>query len=155
MDTRSLLDALPLLRARARRLAASRAEAEDLLQTALLGLLEQDSRGRTIDKPLRYVMTSLRHARTANARQARREAPLDDAPEPQIGDASEACLCAEVLRAIDTLPPVDGLLLRMVAAGETSPAALARHLKLPKGTVMSRLSRARARLREVVGEVRE
>lgn len=152
MNLHNLLDIQPALRARARRLSASPSEAEDLLHIALLGLLEQTARGRRIDAPLRYGMTSLRHARSAALRRARREAPLEDAPEPVTGDASEACYCTEVLRLIDTLPPPDRLLLRLVIAGETSPAALARLLNLPKGTIMSRLARARARLRAALGE---
>ena len=40
--------------------------------------------------------------------------------------------------------------MHLVMAGETSPQALATRLGLPKGTVMSRLARARASLRKVM-----
>ncbi len=137
---------------RARRLGVSAAEAEDLAQEAVLAYLEQRAKGRTVDAPLPYMMTALRHAAQLRHRLAARQRPLSAAPEGQTEDASEARLCSEVLGAIDTLPDADRALLRLVAAGETSPQDLSERLHVPPGTVMSRLARARARLRAELGE---
>ena len=49
---------------------------------------------------------------------------------------------------ITHLPPQQARLMALVAEGETSPAVLAKQTGQPVGTVMSRLSRARAALKE-------
>lgn len=143
-------DILTRLRRRARRLAPSATEAEDLVQEALLGYLEQCARGALIAGPLPYMMTALRHAASARSRHAARALPIEAAPEPLAGDGELACYMREVLDAIDALPPGDRDLLRRVVAGETRPSILARQMGVPTGTAMSRLARARNRLRETL-----
>ena len=59
-------------------------------------------------------------------------------------------ICAETLHAIEQLPANQLRLMRYVCAGETSPKQLANLTGWPIGTVMSRLARARERLREVL-----
>ena len=66
-------------------------------------------------------------------------------------DAFAHLALTELEGAIARLPREQALLIRMVAAGETSPADLARRTGWPQGTVMSRLARARARLRREMG----
>ena len=53
--------------------------------------------------------------------------------------------------AIAGLPPEQALVMSLVLQGEFSPQAIARQLNLPVGTVMSRLARARAKLRVYIG----
>ncbi|MDJ0820974.1 MAG: sigma-70 family RNA polymerase sigma factor [Paracoccaceae bacterium] len=137
---------------RACRLGFSVAEAEDLAQEAVLAYLEQCAKGRTVVAPLPYMMTALRHTALLRRRLAARQHPLSAAPEAQTEDASTARLCSEVLGAIESLPARDRVLLQMVAAGETSPQDLSQRLQVPPGTIMSRLARARARLRAELGE---
>ncbi|WP_420011596.1 sigma factor-like helix-turn-helix DNA-binding protein [Tateyamaria sp.] len=60
--------------------------------------------------------------------------------------------CADTLAAIAALPQPQRRLLELVIAGETSPRAIALATGLPLGTVMSRLARARAKLRLVLAE---
>ncbi|MCK0148562.1 sigma-70 family RNA polymerase sigma factor [Marivita sp. S6314] len=142
---------LPRLKARARRLARSPADAEDLCHDACLALLEREAKGARIDRPLPYMMTALRHAAQARFRSAARQDSLDEDDHPQADDASLACFCTEVLAHLDTLPQTDRALLRRVAFEEITPSELAAELDIPVGTIMSRLGRARARLREAVG----
>jgi RNA polymerase sigma-70 factor (ECF subfamily) len=59
--------------------------------------------------------------------------------------------CTELQAAIERLPADQAALMRLVMLGETSPQILAQRVGVPKGTVMSRLGRARARLREEIG----
>ena len=62
-------------------------------------------------------------------------------------DAPRRIACAELAEVMARLPPQQARLLKMVAEGETSPRALSKRIGVPDGTVMSRLARARARLR--------
>ena len=55
--------------------------------------------------------------------------------------------CADTLDAIARLAKPQRQLMELVVAGDTSPRALSEATGLPLGTVMSRLARARARLR--------
>jgi len=142
---------LPRLRARARRLCRSQADAEDLCHDACLALLEREANGAQIERPLPYMMTALRHAAHAQFRTASQQDTLEEDDHPTSDDASLACFCAEVLAHLDTLPQMDRALLRRVAYEEITPSELAEELDIPVGTVMSRLARARARLRDALG----
>lgn len=142
---------LPHLRARARRLARSHADAEDLCHDVCLAMLEREAVGARIDRPLPYMMTALRHAAQAQTRFANRQDPLEDDDHPQADDATLACFCAQVLAHLDTLPPPERALLSRVALEEITPSELADELDIPVGTIMSRLARARSRLREALG----
>ncbi|MEM8579163.1 MAG: RNA polymerase sigma factor [Pseudomonadota bacterium] len=146
---------MPALRRRARRLTRSDDAAEDLLQDTLVRLLARIQGGAQIDDLPRYAMRALTN--TARSR-ARRAVPLDELTEeaaaiPPV--AEDRLACAEALRAIEALPRPQAVLMRRVAQGETSPRALAKATGLPVGTVMSRLSRARATLRADLGRLEE
>ena len=142
---------LTRLRARARRLSQSDADAEDLCHDVCLAMLERQACGARIDRPLPYMMTALRHAAQAQWNTTSRHQVLDDADHPQTDDASLARFCAEVLEHVETLPRADRALLRRVAYEQITPSELAEELDIPVGTVMSRLARARARLRDALG----
>ncbi len=145
--TTPLTDLMPMLQKRARRLTNNPSDAEDLAQETLMRLVKKLDEGRRIDDLPAYAMRTLHN----QARMLWRKAPApeelgeDDASiDPVAMDRLE---CADTLRAISDLPDDQCALMKMVSAGETSPAQLARHTGLPLGTVMSRLSRARVRLR--------
>jgi RNA polymerase sigma-70 factor (ECF subfamily) len=142
---------LSRLRARARRLTRSPQDAEDLCHEVCLAFLEQEALGARIARPLPYMMTALRHAAADRSRRMARETPMDTDHEPQVEDAALACLCSEVLAHLDHLPAPDRALLRRVAFEGVTPSELAEEMEVPLGTIMSRLARARARLRDVVG----
>ena len=142
---------LSRLRARARRLTHSPQDAEDLCHEVCLAMLEQEATGARIARPLPYMMTALRHAAAARSRRLMREVPMEEDVEPQVEDAALACLCSQVLSALDHLPAPDRALLRRVAFEGVTPSELAEELDVPVGTIMSRLARARARLRDIVG----
>ena len=147
-NQRSRLPALmPVLQRRARRLAGNPSDAEDLVQETLMRLVKKLNEGHAIDDLPAYAMRTLHN----QARMLWRRAPApeelgeDDASIEPV--AMERLECADTLAAIDLLPETQCALMRMVSAGETSPATLAKRTGLPLGTVMSRLARARARLR--------
>ena len=147
MDTHHL----PRLNARARRLTRSPQDAEDLCHEVCLAILEREATGGRIDRPLPYMMTALRHAAANRARSVAHETLMEIDFEPQVEDATLACLCAEVLTKLDTLPKSDQALLQRVAFEGVTPSELAEEMGVPVGTIMSRLARARTRLRNVLG----
>ena len=147
MDTHHL----PRLRARARRLSRSPQDAEDLCHEVCLAMLEREAIGARISRPLPYMMTALRHAAATRARYAARETPMEEDFEPQVEDAALACFCSEVLGKLEALPKSDRALLRRVAYEGVTPSELAAEMEVPVGTIMSRLARARTRLRDALG----
>ena len=71
---------------------------------------------------------------------------LDSVPAP-IGDPDEALAARDVLAELDGLPEEQRSVVLLVAIEDLSYAEAATVLGVPVGTVMSRLSRARDRLR--------
>jgi RNA polymerase sigma-70 factor (ECF subfamily) len=85
----------------------------------------------------------------ANSRPA---LPLDDVAEPcHMADQEERADVAIVLAAVDRLPHDLRDVLVLVAIRELSYAEAAETLGIPEGTLMSRLNRARERLRTALG----
>lgn len=150
-SARKLVPLIPLLTRRARRLARSRSEAEDLVQDTLLSLCQRLRDGRDIDDLTAYAMRTLSN----RARRGWRMQKTDELEDDHALTEPDAMLrldCADTLAAIETLPIAQRQLMDLVVAGETSPRALATATGLPLGTVMSRLARARAKLRIALAE---
>ena len=144
-NAEALTRLVPDLQRLARILAPDRDSADDMMQEALLQVWHQIDRGARIDALRPYLMTTLRNK---SRRPCQKDTPLDLAPEiSQPGNALPRLACAEVLAAIDRLPPDQACLMRAWLDGGDSYAMLAERMDLPLGTVTSRLARARARLR--------
>jgi RNA polymerase sigma-70 factor (ECF subfamily) len=75
------------------------------------------------------------------------EEALDHIPAPDMTPESHAGL-HDVLKGLDALPEEQRSILLLVGVEDLSYEQAAQVLDIPLGTVMSRLSRARARLRE-------
>ncbi|WP_299686958.1 sigma-70 family RNA polymerase sigma factor [uncultured Tateyamaria sp.] len=145
-DASRLVPLIPALTRRARKLARSRAEAEDLVQDTLLSLCQRLHEQARIDDLPAYAMRTLGN----RAQRGWRQTPTQELEEDDaliLPDAHMRLDCADTLAAVATLPTPQRQLMELVAAGETSPRALAMATGLPLGTVMSRLARARAKLR--------
>ena len=142
-----LTELLPRLEARARFMTRDPDIAQDLAQEVVLKLWTQTQLGRQIDDMNAYAMTALRHLVASRWRTQVVCEPLEDDSAATLPEAPARIGLAETEAAIARLPQEQADLMRRVAAGETSPAALARATGLPTGTIMSRLARARARLR--------
>lgn len=129
-------------------LTRSRDRAEDLVQEALLRVWARMSSGEQIDDLRPYLMTTVRNL----AKRPPRLAPVEAAPpEAADGHASDRLACAEVIAAIETLPQDQAHLLNRTAFENATIAEIAAETGLPEGTVASRVSRARARLRAKLG----
>ncbi|MDU8942248.1 RNA polymerase sigma factor [Ovoidimarina sediminis] len=138
----------PKLLRRARRYTRDPATAEDMVQEALLRVWLRMSEDPPITNLEAYLVTALR-------RIAMRPPPAFDAlPEtlvPGVPDTGTDRVAArEVGEALDALPAEQSVLLLGVAVGGESYATLARAHNIPIGTVMSRVSRGRAALREML-----
>ncbi|MGB3247029.1 MAG: RNA polymerase sigma factor [Sulfitobacter sp.] len=138
---------MPRLRKRARRLCGTADDAEDLAQETAMRLWQMLNSPTEIARPEHYAMITLHNL----ARQRwRSKKPTQELSEEmvQIAPAAPARLaCAELRAAIARLPSEQGAVMAQVMAGESSPQVIAARLSVPLGTVMSRLARARARLR--------
>lgn len=145
-----LVPLIPILNRRARRLSRSPSEAEDLVQDTLLSLCQRLEDGTTIDDLPSYAMRTLSN----RARRIWRQSPTEELEENHALTQPDALIrldCADTLAAIAALPSPQRHLMNLVVEGETSPRALAQATGLPLGTVMSRLARARAKLRLRLG----
>ncbi len=146
--TKKICTLLPVLRRTALRLTGCPHTAEDLAQETIVKLLQRLQNGPEPDNLRAYSLTTLRNLTRSSWRRARPTEPLTDDVAITLPDAPDRIELAELRRAITHLPPQQARLMALVAEGETSPAVLARQTGQPVGTVMSRLSRARAALKE-------
>ena len=90
--------------------------------------------------------------RRAKAR--RRAEPLGRSgdAEPGIRPTQEDRLhCRDLVRALDSLPDEQRTIVLLVSVEGFSYAEVAHVLRIPIGTVMSRLARGRERLRQLTG----
>ncbi|KIN61307.1 Sigma-24 (FecI) [Sulfitobacter noctilucae] len=138
----------PKLLRRARRLAPSADEAEDMAQETILRLWQVMAGPEEVLRPEHYAMVLLHNLARARWRGRRPTEELTDDMAQTVPLAPSRIACTELLTAIKRLPEEQAAIMRLVMAGETSPRVLADRLGVPRGTVMSRLGRARARLRE-------
>lgn len=153
MDEAALLEPqLPALRRYAFALLRDREGADDLVQDTLEQALGAWS-GRRRDGDLRaWLFTIERNLFLADLRRRKRRGPhlRPDALEhvPDTGSDPEASVVArDVLASLDGLPEEQRSVLLLVAVEDLSYAQAAQVLDVPVGTVMSRLSRARERMR--------
>lgn len=128
-----------------RYLTRDRDLADDAAQEVLLNVWSRLADGAEIDDLRPYLRASLRNRLR---RPTRATEELTEANMPAIQPGATARLAArDVLDGIARLPVDQARLLLEFADGDATYADLARRHGLPIGTVMSRISRARARLR--------
>lgn len=147
----AILAEIPRLRRYARALTGNDADADDLLQDTLeraLGkwLLWRPGNLRA------WLLTMMHHVFLNQLRNRPALVALDDDTpaipvRPQQHDELEV---RDLDRALAQLPPDQREILLLVGLEELSYADTARILGIPQGTVMSRLSRARERLRAIL-----
>ncbi|WP_343733286.1 RNA polymerase sigma factor [Duganella sp.] len=148
-DSQRLLDCIPRLRRYARALLGAGADADDLVQDTVARGWDKLSSWRP-GSDMRAWLFGIMH--NLHADQLRRAPPaaveLDDTLAAPASDATAGRLA---LRDLDTalrlLPPEQREVLLLVALEELSYEEVAAVLQIPAGTVMSRLSRGRERLR--------
>ena len=138
---------LPDLTRLARILDTSGDTAQDLVQETVLRLLRRAGTLDEIDDLPGYARTVLRNL-YRRSHGAVREHPTDTLPDEGVPpEVFPVLALRDIVLAIETLPPDQAQVLRIVLEGETSPRRIALRTGVPAGTVMSRLARARAHLR--------
>lgn len=156
-----VLPELDVLLRVARSLTPSPADAEDLCQETLLRAYRAIGSfdGR---HPRSWLLTIMRNARINQVRRRRPDLLDDpDATFDRLQDTSPDGASAETLAMADTfeagvdaalcgLPPVFRQVVELVDVGGLSYREAAEALDIPVGTVMSRLHRARRRVRDAL-----
>jgi RNA polymerase sigma factor (sigma-70 family) len=145
---------IPALRRYAFALVRDRDRADDLVQDTLERALSRWRLRRPDGDVRAWLFTILRNLHVSTWRRDRRHGTtvdLADVPTPASAARQDAMLeVHDVLAALDQLPEEQKSLLLLVGVEDFSYDDAARILGMPIGTVMSRLSRARQKLRSVV-----
>lgn len=148
-----LLGAIPRLRRYARSLVYDTATADDLVQSTLERAL---GHWRQFDPSRDLVLWLLAIAHNAFLDSLRRDARLDIVSPEQVSDAldrrshsePDIGLQIDLSAALARLSPDHRSAMMLVVVEQLSYAEAAEVLQVPLGTVMSRVSRARAQLRD-------
>ena len=153
MGVEQTLSHIPALRRYARLLTGDATRADDLVQDTL----ERACVKWQLWQPgsvLRSWLLSLMHNLHVNhLRDWRHDdghVTLDDAPEAAHEPLAQVAENMDMQRALAALPPAMREILLLVTVEEYTYAEAAEILGVPVGTVMSRLHRARERLRELM-----
>ena len=151
-EAKRLVELIPRLRRYARALVGDRSSADDLVQDTLeraWAKLHLYRRGTDLRA---WLFTVMHNVHVNRVRAARSSDPLEDEmPElAQRGTQPDALLVRDLDRAIARLPADQRAVLLLVTLEDMSYDKVARTLGIPIGTVMSRLSRAREKLRAMM-----
>lgn len=149
-----LLGVLPDIRRFAFSLTGKRADADDLLQATVVRVLEKgapedaDMRRWSYRVAKNIWIDEIRSRRVRSSAVSEGKLEMDDRLDGErvvLGSIS----LSEVNRAMERLPDDQRAALSLVAVEGLTYAAAAEALDVPIGTVMSRISRARAALAEI------
>jgi len=148
-EAERLVELIPRLRRYARALVGERASADDLVQDTLeraWAKLHLYRRGTDLRA---WLFTVMHNVHVNKVRATRPTDNLDDEmPELALrAPQGDALVVRDLDRAIALLPGEQRAVLLLVTLEDMSYEEVARALEIPIGTVMSRLSRAREKLR--------
>ncbi len=150
-----LVEILPQLRAFARSLVSSDADAKDLVQMTCLRVLERQEQFRPGTSLIAWAITIMRNIRMDELKKPMKFEEVDpeeifEIPDPRALRRTESRLeLRDTLRAIHELPEGQREVIGLTAVGY-SYDEIAHKLGIPTGTVMSRLYRGRERLRTLL-----
>ncbi len=152
MDSSAIIDQIPSLRRYARALSGDRWAADDLVQDTLERACSK-WRLWIVGTDLRAWLFTIMH--NVFASQIRRAPPrtsvdVDDVVHELRSVDSHRDQAIDLQRCLMLLPEDQRAVLLLVALEDLSYAQVAKVLGVPVGTVMSRLSRARGRLQDLM-----
>ncbi|HKK31757.1 MAG TPA: sigma-70 family RNA polymerase sigma factor [Alphaproteobacteria bacterium] len=148
-------DEIPHLRRYARYLARDANLADDLVQDALVRAIASRDSWRQGTNMRAWLFVILRNTFINDCRRARRSPLTADAESAGgmlsvPGNQESACLLGELAEAFDSLPKDHQEVLVVVVMEGMTYEDAASVLKVPVGTIRSRLARARLALRKAV-----
>lgn len=148
-DAQRLVDLIPRLRRYARALVADRSAADDLVQDTLERAWSKLHLYRRGSDLRAWLFTVMHNVHVNRVRATRRTDPLEDEmPElAQRAPQGDGLLVRDLERALERLPAEQREVLLLVCLEEMTYDEVASTLGIPIGTVMSRLARAREKLR--------
>ena len=148
-----LLTWVPRLRRYARALAGNRADADDLVQDTLERAWSRAGLWRGVSDMRGWLFSIMHNLHVDGVRRPRvaTQAMDDDTPEIAVAPTQgERLAVLDLQAALDLLPIEQKEIVLLVALEDMSYAEVASTLGIPIGTVMSRLSRGRERLRALM-----
>lgn len=153
MDSRAIIAELPRLRRYARAMLGDRAAADDLVQDTLERAWSRFAQWRAGSDLRAWLFGIMHNLRVDQLR--RGSLPThsldDDAHDvPTRATQSDRLEVMDLESALRQLPDDQREVLLLVGLEEMSYAEIAAALGIPIGTVMSRLSRGRERLRQIM-----
>lgn len=149
---------IPALRRYARGLLGEQDAADDIVQDCLEKVVANWHKRRHEDARS-WMFTILHNIAINRVRQRSRRAPavpLDDLSEARQATAAtqeQALHSQDVMTAIKRLAPDQRSILLLISVEDLTYAEAAKVLDVPIGTVMSRLSRAREKLRMLLEDI--
>lgn len=150
------MQTLPSLRLRAMALTRNRADADDLVQSAVSNALAGQASFQNGTNFKAWITRILRNRFFSNIRARRETVDLDDVPSWRLGRSGgqeEGLELKELQRAMARLPAQTRLLLLMISVEGVSYEDASAQLGLAVGTLKCRVFRARQQLREwMLGE---
>ena len=149
-----LIELIPRLRRYARALAGDGVAADDLVQDTLARAWAKLDLYRDGTDLRAWLFTVMHNVYVNSVRATRPVEPLDAGELALQVPPREGLLVRDLDRAIASLPDDQRTVLLLVALEEMSYEEVARMLGIPLGTVISRLSRARTKLRAFFGETK-
>jgi RNA polymerase sigma factor (sigma-70 family) len=154
MDRQSIIEFIPRLRRYARALVGDRYVADDLVQDTLERAWNKFHLWRPGSDLRAWLFTIMHNVFVNQARRRRYEVEqsIDEVPAVALratqGDQLEL---QDVDRALRSLPIEQREVVLLIAVEQLTYEEVGRTLDIPIGTVMSRLSRARERMRQLLG----
>ncbi|MER2268101.1 RNA polymerase sigma factor [Methylobacterium oxalidis] len=150
---------IPALRRYAAALTRDRADADDLVQDTLELVITRWHQRRTDGSVRSWLFAILHNLAVSRMRQHRRRGgahlPIDEAHEAALAmpaPQEAAAGSRDLMRALDALTEEQRSVLLLVTVEGLSYAETAEVLSVPIGTVMSRLSRARDRMIQLMDD---
>jgi RNA polymerase sigma-70 factor (ECF subfamily) len=153
VESSAILAEIPRLRRYARAMLGDRAAADDLVQDTLeraWSRLFQWRNGSDLRAWLFGIMHNLRVDQLRRPRLPTRSIDEDDFEVPTRPTQADELELRDIESALGQLPDEQREVLLLVALEEMGYAEIAAALGIPIGTVMSRLSRGRERLRLIM-----
>lgn len=151
-----MMAALPSLRQQALALTRNRADADDLVQTAVANALAARASFEPGTNFRAWMGSILRNRFLSDCRRRRPTASIEDAPPASLarsGGQEESLAMKELHRHLARLPADQRLLLMMISVQGVSYEEASAQMGIPVGTLKARVSRTRAQLRSwILGE---